>query len=98
MTRYIQQYIITRYDGKRVFKTIQYPVIPVTDNDIYYIASEADRLDTIAFKFYKDVTYWWIIARANNLGHGSIGIPEGCQLRIPANPDSIISTFRSLNA
>jgi len=42
-------------------------------------------LDTLAYKYYGDVNDWWILARANDLGKGSLYVPAGTQLRIPTN-------------
>ena len=52
--------------GKKIFKSINYPPIPLSIDDIYVITSEGDRLDLLANLFYKNVDYWWIIVNANN--------------------------------
>ena len=51
--------------GKRIFKNIKYPNIPLDINDLYVITSDRDRLDLLANQFYNNVDYWWIIANAN---------------------------------
>jgi hypothetical protein len=67
--------------GRFLTSRLAYPEVRSTD---YYIFSrEGDRLDSLAQSFYKDVSLWWIIANANNLGKGSMLVPEGLQLRIP---------------
>ena len=98
MTRYTDNQITTRYDNKRVYTSIKYPQIPVNSNDLYYITNGMERLDLLAYKFYNDPTLWWIIALANNIGKGSFSVPEGVQLRIPANSNNIISNLRTLNS
>jgi hypothetical protein len=99
MNRYIQNSanVFKRYDGKRVFRTTRYPKIPIGFNDIYVVASETDYLDSLAYKFYKDSTLWWIIAQANGV-KGTLKAPTGQQLRIPQNLDIIISNFKRENS
>ena len=53
------------------------------NNDMYFIATEGDRCDNLANRFYGDATLWWFIARVNNLTTNNI--PAGTSLRIPIN-------------
>jgi hypothetical protein len=87
-----------RWDGKRVYKSLLYPVIPVAYNDIYVITNEVSTFDALANKYYKDPTLWWILAQANNLGNGRLSVPAGIQLRIPQNIYNIIGDFKLLNS
>ncbi len=41
------------------------------------------ELDLLAKEFYGDETLWYVIARANNLGKGSMYVPPGEIIRIP---------------
>ena len=50
---------------------------------MYFIATEGDRCDNLANRFYGDATLWWFIARVNNLTTNNI--PAGTSLRIPIN-------------
>lgn len=86
-----------RFDGKRFFATKKLPVIPKSIDDIIYITNETDYLDTLAYKFYKDTTLWWIIALANNLGNGRLSVEGGKQLRIPSRPAEIVKNFNDIN-
>lgn len=86
-----------RHDGIPVYKSVYYPVIYPSYNDIYHISNNADYLDSIAFKYYGNSEYWWIIARANNISTGRLSIPEGTQLRIPQNIAKIIQEFKNAN-
>jgi len=97
MRRYESTKVEKRFDGKRVYKTTDYPVIIPQESDIILISGEGDYLDTLAFKFYNDPTLWWIIALANNIGKGRMSIEPGLQLRIPTNISSIITEFHNLN-
>lgn len=86
------------FKNKRTYNTILYPTIEKSYTDIYVIPNETDRLDLLAYKYYGDVRYWWIIAQANNLGKGSLYTTPGERLRIPKNLDVILSNFNDLNA
>lgn len=99
MNRYSTSYskTATRYDGKQVLLTTRYPIIPINDSDLYITASSEDFLDSLANRFYKDQSLWWIIAQANNI-KGTMKPKVGQQLRIPANVESIISRFVKANA
>jgi hypothetical protein len=98
MNRYTenQNNVLKRFDGKRVFRTTSYPKIPVGFNDIYIIASETDFLDSLAYKFYKDASLWWVLAQANGI-KASLKAPTGQQIRIPKNIDGILSRFKKEN-
>jgi nucleoid-associated protein YgaU len=52
-----------------------------------------DRLDTLAFDFYEDSTYWWIIASANNIHGAKFAFEPGTVLRIPQNYIQILNNF-----
>jgi hypothetical protein len=65
------------------YKTIIPTGIPNEDIPYYYITQDGDRFDTLAYKFYNTPTYWWILAKANNLANGSIAPPIGTTLFIP---------------
>ena len=67
------------------YNTTIYDTVPESNNDIYVIAQEGDRLDTLAHTFYGNQHLWWFIARVNNLKTNNI--PAGTSLRIPASTD-----------
>ncbi len=96
--RYIYTNAIKDKDtGKRYYQSTIYPKIKATDNDLYIISEDGDRLDLLANKYYLDSTLWWIIARANNIGYGNLVVPIGKQIRIPANHFEIIDLYNTLN-
>jgi hypothetical protein len=97
MNRYKNINILKTESGKRYKKTVQYPIIEKSSDDIYIIGIQGDRLDNLAYKYYEDVGLWWIIARANNIGQGSLEVPIGKQIRIPTNYIDIIDEFTELN-
>jgi phage tail protein X len=98
MNRY-QNIPIERINKKRVYKTVRYPDVPLSENDIYVYTVQGDRFDILAQQYYNDSSLWWVISIANdNLSQNSLVIPEGIQIRIPANPNSIIRTFNNINS
>jgi hypothetical protein len=67
------------------YETTTYPKLIKKEDDVYIISKKLDRLDLLADKYYNDSRFWWIIALANNLGKGTLQIPAGRQIRIPAD-------------
>ena len=99
MRRYDDVQIRNRWDGKRVYKTATYPVIPMQDSDIQIVTNTEDSLDDLAYRYYRDPTLWFIIARANpGLGKGRMSVSAGLTIRIPIDVNSIIGEFNRLNA
>jgi len=95
--RYEDIEILKTEKGKRYKKTIRYPKMEKTSNDIYIISIQGDRLDNLAFKYFEDARLWWILARANNLGKGDLEVPIGTQLRIPHRFVEIQDEYEKLN-
>lgn len=84
-------------EGKRVTTSTTYPDIKTKVGDIYIITKVSDRLDSIADEFYNDPTLWWILAKANNLGKGTLVVPPGTQLVIPNSPSTITNQLDIIN-
>ncbi len=97
MSRYDFTSMKLNKDGKRVFKPTIYPKIPIRDSDIFIYPKFGDRLDNLAFKYYGDVSLWWIIAKANNLDAAHIGLEVDNQIRIPINIQSILSKLKEIS-
>ena len=89
--------IIDSQTKKRRKETIIYSTIPKNIDDIYLISKIGDRLDLLAEQFYKDVNKWTLIARANNIGKGTLEIIPGTQIRIPASINLIDDNDRNIN-
>lgn len=83
MSRYVTTAQIRTESGTRRAATtiIQ---IPESESDRYIKIISADRLDKLAYEFYKDMTMWWALAAANGLGKGTFLVPPGTVLRIPS--------------
>jgi hypothetical protein len=88
----------TKINKKTLYKTSRYPEVPLSENDIYVVTTVGDRLDNLAFTYYKDSELWWIIAVANNnINRGSLFPQPGTQLRIPSNVNNILNQIEVLN-
>jgi hypothetical protein len=44
------------------------------------------RLDSLAFDYYGDGRYWWVLAAASNIGWG-LQVPAGTEIKIPRLQD-----------
>ena len=80
----------------RVYTSIYYPRIPLSDSDIYIIAKQTDRLDLLAYQYYGDVSNWWIIAHANKI-NGTFFVTPGIQLRIPMDISNLQALTTDIN-
>lgn len=83
--------------GNQFYSNNIYPDIPISNSDSYIITVLGDRLDLIAFDFYGDTSFWWIIASANALSGDSLYVEPGMQLRIPSDLAEIINSYKSIN-
>ena len=72
-------------EGKSYNTTI-YQEVPEKDDDMYFIAQDGDRCDSLAFRFYGNSSLWWFVARVNNLK--TMNIPAGTSLRIPISTEN----------
>lgn len=96
--RYNKSDILVTSSGQQYYKAKKYPYIPPTENDIYLVTTMGDRLDLIAYSYYKDATLWWIIAAANNnVNFGSMFPEPGIQLRIPTDLNAVMTLFDNIN-
>ncbi len=95
-SRYIHTKIKTNKKGNRVLKPTMYPTIPIEDSDVFIYPVYGDRLDTLAFKYYKDTSLWWIIAKANNLDNGVVGLDPTRQIRVPLDIEPILVKLENM--
>tara|TARA_R100000951_G_scaffold115691_1_gene124614 strand:+ start:220 stop:489 length:270 start_codon:yes stop_codon:yes gene_type:complete len=72
-------------NNKSSYSTTIYKKVEEKNTDSYFIATQGDRCDVLANRFYGDSTLWWFIAKVNNLTTNNI--PAGTSLRIPANTE-----------
>jgi len=71
--------------GKDAYGTTLYEKISETDDDIFIITTDGDRLDTLSQQFYGTPKLWWFIAHTNNISTNNL-IP-GTSLRISINTE-----------
>ena len=95
-SRYSNTKIKRDKSGIRAYKTTYYPDIPISDNDEFIYPRFGERLDSLAYKFYGDVTLWWVIAKANGL-KGKVFVPQDTEIRIPGNVSKVLEDFNNLN-
>ncbi len=98
MNRYSVLEQTKRFDGARVYTSVIYPVIHEDPSDIYIITNDTMYLDSLANKYYNDVSLWWIIALANNIGKGKLSVESGKQIRIPKNLSKILNDYKLINS
>jgi hypothetical protein len=84
--------------GSEYYVNNVYPEVPVSNDDNYVITVLGDRLDLLAFDFYGDSTFWWVIASANALPGDSLVVEPGTQLRIPVDLSAAINNYKIVNA
>ena len=88
----------TEYTNRPYFKGKVYPNIPLSESDVYVITNAGDRLDNLAYSYYKDSTLWWVIAMANNnITRGALYPTPGTQLRIPTDLSNVLKLYEQLN-
>ena len=72
-------------NGKWSYDTTIYETVPEKNDDMYFIATEGDRCDNLAFRFYGDPDLWWFIAKVNGLK--TMNIQAGTSLRMPTSTE-----------
>jgi hypothetical protein len=98
MARYDRASILKTVDNIPYYQSVIYPNIPLKDTDLYVITTIGDRLDYLAYSYYRDSGLYWIISVANNnITKGSLFPQPGTQLRIPQNVSDILNQYYQLN-
>ena len=74
-------------------------IIPENTQNYTSTNNKGDRYDILANQYYSDSSLWWIISTANNnVVQNSLYLPEGTQIRIPADFNSAINNFEAINS
>jgi len=73
-----------RKEGTSVYASTRPEKVMPADDDFIYTAREGDRFDTLAYRFYGSVRFWYAIASVNGYENGGASVPPGTQLRIPS--------------
>ena len=92
MARYKNALILKDKNGKRYYRSSIVRGIPLRDSDKFISPRDGDRFDTLAQQYYGDSNLWWIIAKANNINDGSIGLKPEKRIRIPTEIQSILDS------
>ena len=94
--RYNTSKILRDENGTRYLNRVEYPSIPIRDNDVFIRGVFGETFMNIANRFYQDKDLWWIISRANNQGDSIYTVP-GKEYRIPQNINLILQELEQLN-
>ena len=98
MERYNNTDILKTQQNRPYYKGKFYPNIPLSESDVYVITTIGDRLDNLAYSYYRDSTLWWIIAAANNNATNGFLFPvPGTQLRIPTDLNEVLELVEKFN-
>ena len=99
MERYNNTDILTtEYTNRPYYKGKFYPNVPLSESDVYVITTVGDRLDNLAYSYYRDSTLWWIIVAANNNATSGFLFPvPGTQLRIPTDLNKVLELVEKYN-
>ena len=94
--RYNTSKILRDENGTRYLNRVEYPSIPIRDDDIFIRGVFGETFMNIANRFYQDKDLWWIISRANNQSDSIYTVP-GKEYRIPQNINLILQELEQLN-
>jgi len=99
MKRFAEIKQLRNRKGKRYYINTVLPDVPLSQDDVYIITQDGDRLDNLSYEFYNDTQYWWVIlaANPNKLRKDSYYVALGEQIRIPSNPSDYVNSFISFN-
>lgn len=75
-------YDVTDADGRK-FKALKIRIIPPTPAGYLHTFKSGERLDLLAFNFYRNPEKFWLIADANSEMDPDDLLVPGRQLRIP---------------
>ena len=92
MARYKNAIISKDKNGIRYYRATILTAIPLKDSDQFVYPKSGDRFDTMAQKYYGDSNLWWIIAKANNISGGQIGLDPEKKIRIPIDIQSVLDS------
>tara|TARA_B100000945_G_C20209798_1_gene515496 strand:- start:287 stop:598 length:312 start_codon:yes stop_codon:yes gene_type:complete len=89
---------IDKETNNRIYSSTLYPRIDARNTDVVLVVKDgSNRLDLIAWKYYKSPTLWWVISQANNLKGDTMYVEVGSKIRIPTHIEDILRDMDLLN-
>ena len=76
----------------RYYRPTIVPNIPIKDSDIFVYPVYGERFDNMAQRYYGDSNLWWIIAKANNMIDGTMGLDPEKRVRVPLDIEKILQS------
>ena len=92
MSRYKNTMVKKDKDGKSYYSATIIRGIPLSDGDLFVFPVDGDRFDTLAQRYYNDSNLWWIIAKANNMIDGAMGLDPEKRIRVPLDIEKILQS------
>jgi hypothetical protein len=71
-------------DGYEFWNFFEYPTIEAQQDDIRHQVQGTDRMDLLAYRYYKSPRLWWVIAVANGMDILPTELVEGAIITIPS--------------
>tara|TARA_R110002153_G_scaffold16136_8_gene57114 strand:- start:3093 stop:3398 length:306 start_codon:yes stop_codon:yes gene_type:complete len=80
---------VTNSDASyKVYRAIEAGTITYTT----HILETGERLDYLSGLYYKDSSFWWVIAAASGIGY-ALQVPPRTVLRIPQNISEVLGVL-----
>ena len=98
LSRYIYSVKKTDLNGKEfvgtsnVSRSIYFAVEQQQINYSVHVLEEGERLDTLSGQFYKDSSYWWVLAAASGIGW-SLQVPPGTIIKVPTSVSELFGVI-----
>ena len=70
----------------KIYKAVKENIIA---HEVIFL-KQGQRLDHIAYAFYKDSSLWWVIAAASGIGWG-LQVPAGTTLKVPTELNEVFN-------
>jgi len=79
------------FDYHDTFHTIDVDKV-LSNDDLFYVVKDRERIDQLARRFFNDGRYWWIICLVNKLdGPFDERLKPGTVLRITKNINNVLN-------
>jgi len=79
-------------DGYSFWDTLDLPDFVARPGDLKHTVALGDRLDILAFNFYKDAGFWWVIAWANGMEILPTDLKKDSSIIIP-DPQFVVNSL-----